>query len=111
MTPAPSLSITDLGFARAQASELEKSGQRRRYSDNEARKVAQDFESMFLGQMIGHMTAGLKTNPTFGGGYGETMFTSLLHDEYAKQITRAGGVGVADAVYREMMKAQEVRPS
>jgi Rod binding domain-containing protein len=32
----------------------------------------------------------------------------MLRDEYAKLVSRSGGVGVADAVLREMLKMQEV---
>jgi Rod binding domain-containing protein len=32
----------------------------------------------------------------------------MFNDEIAKLISRSGGVGVADAVLKEMLKAQEV---
>jgi Rod binding domain-containing protein len=32
----------------------------------------------------------------------------MLQDEYARLISRTGGIGIADAVLREMLKAQEV---
>ena len=36
------------------------------------------------------------------------MFRSLMIDEYAKQITtQGGGLGLADAVTRELLKRQE----
>jgi len=35
------------------------------------------------------------------------MMRSLLVDEYAKEMTRAGGIGIADAVTREILKVQE----
>ena len=31
----------------------------------------------------------------------------MLQDEYAKLISRSGGIGIADAVLREMLKMQE----
>lgn len=76
-------------------------------TEEQARKAGEEFESMFLGQMLSHMFAGIETNETFGGGHGETMMRSMLVDEYAKEMTRAGGIGIADAVTREILKVQE----
>lgn len=76
-------------------------------SASEAKEAGKEFESMFLSQMLSHMFEGIKTNETFGGGHGETMMQSLLVDEYAKEMTRAGGIGIADAVTREILKVQE----
>jgi Rod binding domain-containing protein len=32
----------------------------------------------------------------------------MLRDEYAKVVSRAGGIGLADAVTRELLRAREV---
>lgn len=71
------------------------------------RKVAREFESMFLNQMLEHMSAGIKTDGPFGGGQGEAMFRSLLNQQYATGISARGGLGIADAVYRQMLAMQE----
>lgn len=76
-------------------------------TEAEARKAGEEFESMFLGQMLSHMFSGIETNEMFGGGHGETMMRSMLTEEYAKEMTRAGGIGIADAVTREILKVQE----
>jgi Rod binding domain-containing protein len=70
-------------------------------------KAASEFESMFVAQMVGHMFEGVEVDETFGGGQGEEMFRSMLVNEYGKQITRRGGLGIADQVYRELLRAQE----
>ncbi len=69
-------------------------------------KTAKDFEASFLSSMLGQMFEGLDTSGPFGGGQGEQMFRSVLMDAFGKQITKAGGVGVAAAVQREMLKMQ-----
>ncbi len=70
-------------------------------------RIAQDFEAFFLSRMLDDMFAGIKTDGPMGGGQGESMFRGLLNQEYGKVIADTGGVGVADAVYREMIKLQE----
>jgi len=72
-----------------------------------AREAARSFENMFVAQMLGPMFEGLSTAAPFGGGPGEAAFRSLLVDEYAKSIGRAGGIGLSDRIYAEMLKLQE----
>jgi Rod binding domain-containing protein len=51
------------------------------------------------------MFEGVSTDGPFGGA-GEGAFRSFLMDAFAQQITKAGGVGVAASVQREMLKMQ-----
>jgi Rod binding domain-containing protein len=69
---------------------------------------AQEFEGVFVSQMLGQMFEGISTDGPFGGGQGEQMFRSLMMDEYGKQIAKQGGVGIASAVTRELLKQQEM---
>lgn len=71
-----------------------------------AYKAAQDFESVFLGQMVAQMYTGLDAQGTFGGGFAEETYRSLLYQEIGRQMSASGGVGIADAVYAEMVKLQ-----
>ena len=73
------------------------------------RDVAQDFESIFIFQMLDTMYAGLGTDGPFGGGPGEKMFRSLMHEEIAKSISTRGGLGIGEAVYRELLQLQEMQ--
>lgn len=72
-------------------------------------KVAQDFEAMAIGELLRPMFEGLSTDGPFGGGQGEAVFRSLLTDEYAKAIAKAGGIGLAEPVARELLAIQEQR--
>lgn len=74
-----------------------------------ARDAAKKFEAMIIGVMLEPMFAGIKTDGPFGGGSSENVFKSLLIHEYAKSISNSGGIGVADAVYQQMLKIQEQR--
>jgi peptidoglycan hydrolase FlgJ len=74
-----------------------------------AHKTAQDFESFFLSQTFENMFSGVGTDSLFGGGNAETVYRSLLLQEYSKVAAKAGGVGIADAVQREILQAQETK--
>ncbi|MBI4183089.1 MAG: rod-binding protein [Proteobacteria bacterium] len=73
------------------------------------REVAVEFEAVFLSEMLQHMFAGLPVDPLFGGGPGEEMYRGLLVEEYGKLLARSGGVGIADALQREVLRMQEVK--
>ena len=74
-----------------------------------ATAAAKEFEQVFLSQMLGQMFSGLKTDGPFGGGSGEEAFRGFLLDEYARQITASGGLGLADDVKRELLSLQEIK--
>ena len=73
-----------------------------------ARAAAQEFEALFLAQVLDQMFAGIATDGRFGGGVAEGVYRDLLTQEYGKVLSRSGGFGVADAVYAEILKLQEV---
>ncbi len=74
-----------------------------------ALKAAQDFESFFLSQSFETMFSGISTDGLFGGGDGESIYRSLLIQEYSKLAAKNGGVGIAAAVQREILHSQEVK--
>lgn len=71
------------------------------------REAAQEFEALFIAEMIRPMFEGIKTEAPFGGGQSEKMWRSLQIDEYGKAVANAGGVGIADNVLNEMIRLQE----
>jgi Rod binding domain-containing protein len=73
----------------------------------QARKTGLEFEEMFIAQMLQPMFDALPTDGMFGGGAGERLFRSFQVNEYAKAITRTGGIGIADAVTRHLITLQE----
>ncbi len=75
---------------------------------DQTRRAAEEFEALFLSQMLEPMFEGLQTEGPFGGGAGEQIYRSLMVQEYGKAIAASGGVGIADAVQREILKLQEI---
>ncbi|AUN33460.1 rod-binding protein [Niveispirillum cyanobacteriorum] len=70
-------------------------------------KAAQEFEAVFLSQMLGQMWQGVEADDTFGGGEAENTWRGMMVEEYGKQIAKAGGVGIADDVKAAMIRMQE----
>ena len=70
-------------------------------------QAAQEFEAVFLAQILNGLTSGLEGDGPLSGAASDP-FASMLQDEYARMISRSGGVGVSDAVLQEMLKIQEI---
>lgn len=73
----------------------------------EARDAAEEFEAVFLSQMLATMTQELGGAGGVAGG-GDDVYRDMFTQEVAKMISRSGGLGVADSVLKEMLKTQEI---
>ena len=76
----------------------------------EAMRVAQEFEKMFLAEMLQPMFAGIETDGPFGGGNAEEVFRPMLLEKYAEAVSASGGVGIADSVLSEILRMQGLEP-
>lgn len=70
-------------------------------------RTAEQFEAFFLSSIMENLFTGVGTDTLFGGGPSEGVYRSMLLQEYGKVAARGGGIGVADAVRREMLRMQE----
>lgn len=70
-------------------------------------RTARDFEAMALGALLQPMFDGLGKGGPFGGGPGEEMWRPMLVNEFARAIADHGGLGIGDAVLRQMITMQE----
>lgn len=110
MEPVSMISSADAGmrYRPVQASHFMRPGVAHHASAQKIDAIAQDFEAQFLSQMLENMFSTVDTDTFLGGGEAEETYRSFLIDEYGKIMTRAGGIGVADYVKREMLRMQEV---
>jgi len=72
-----------------------------------ARRTGEEFEALFLSSIMENLFAGVVTDGPFGGGKAEGMWRSVMLQEYGKVTAKAGGVGIAAAVQREILRLQE----
>lgn len=80
----------------------------RNATEAEIGKSAKEFESVFITQMLSSMWEGLGADETFGGGHAEETFRGMLMEQYGKEISKAGGFGIADHVKRTLLQTQEI---
>lgn len=67
------------------------------------RRAAQELEATFVGQLLRSMPF------SFGAGDAQP-FADLLMDEYGKLVAKSGGIGIADAVVRQLERIQKATP-
>ncbi len=70
-------------------------------------QAAQDFEAVFISEMMKPMFEGVETDGPFGGGKGEEVFRGVMLQEYGKLMARTGSIGIAEPVKAEMIRLQE----
>jgi len=69
------------------------------------RQAATDLEAAFLTEMLKSAGFG-KARDSFGGGSGEDQFNTLLIRAQAEQMARAGGIGLAESLYRALLETE-----
>ena len=73
-------------------------------------KAAQDFEAMTLNEFLKPIfdTVDL-SHSLMGGGDAEEQWKPMMIDALAKQVSAAGGVGLAQPVFTQMIHMQEAK--
>jgi flagellar protein FlgJ len=71
-----------------------------------ARETADEFESVFIGQMTRLMIESTEVGDEFTGGHGEEMFRGIMAEQIGKEITKHGGVGLASHVLEQIIHLQ-----
>lgn len=66
------------------------------------RAAAEALEGAFLAEMLKPAEA----KSDFGGGVGEEQFASFLREAQAKQLVRAGGVGLSESLFSALIRGE-----
>jgi flagellar protein FlgJ len=105
---APLLVSAGIGLAKEAVGTVAKALDGKASTEVKARKTATEFETMFLEQTMERMFTSLGNEGPLGdNGTGGDVYRSMLVKEYAGTIAKSGGVGIADQVYREILRLQE----
>jgi Rod binding domain-containing protein len=71
--------------------------------EEQVKKVAQDFESVFLELFLKSMRQTVTKSGFMDGGNAEDIYKSMLDSEYSKTMAKQNMTGLADAITRELM--------
>ncbi len=71
-------------------------------SDENLRQVCQDFESIFISYMLKSMRKTIPKTDLIQDKTSYDIYTSMMDDEIANAIAKGQGIGLADAIYRQL---------
>lgn len=77
----------------------------------QAKKVAQDFEGLFIGMMMKSMRETVGKDKLTGGGHGEEVYRSLLDQQYVEAAVKRGGFGLAKQIEKEIIRQESRKVS
>lgn len=75
--------------------------------DPRIKKAAQEFEAVFMAEMIKPIFEKLEVNQMFGGGHAESMYRSMIVQEYGQSIAENGGIGLQDYLINQIQEYQK----
>jgi len=78
----------------------------------QAKKVSQDFEGLFIGMMMKSMRETVAKDKLTGGGHGEEVYRSMLDQQYVEAAVKRGGFGLAKPIEQEILRqeSRKVKP-
>lgn len=83
--------------------EENKINKRENKEKEDLKKVSQDFEALFLKKLFDEMDKTVdRKNSLFDGGNAEEIFRGMLNDERAKSISKSGGIGLGELIYKQL---------
>ncbi|WP_332692355.1 rod-binding protein [Bosea sp. (in: a-proteobacteria)] len=72
-----------------------------------AKKAADEFETVFLENFTNSVMDSSETEGPLGeNGTGGGIYRSMLTQEYARNLQKAGGLGLSDQVLRDLIQVQ-----
>lgn len=105
--PLTANTMFQLAQTKASAAKLAGDVSQASFNNHSAREAAEEFEAVFVTTIVENMFSSVSTDGPFGGGHSEQVYRSMMNEEYANAIVKAGGIGLADNIYREILKLQE----
>jgi peptidoglycan hydrolase FlgJ len=77
-------------------------------AEQKTKKTADDFETMFLENMMSQVFPQEAAEGPLGeNGTGSQVYRGMLVNEYAKSVAKSGGIGISETIYRQMLQMQE----
>jgi flagellar protein FlgJ len=72
------------------------------------RAQAEELEGIFLNTLMKEMFSSLHSDSdAMGGGFAEDTWRDMQAEQMADAVSKAGGVGLADAIMGDLLKIQE----
>ncbi len=74
-------------------------------------KAAEDFEEIFVREILKNMRSTLMDGGMFGQGTIGDMYSTMMDEVLAEKISAGGTLGLADVIYRQVVSSIETAES
>jgi flagellar protein FlgJ len=74
--------------------------------DERLYSACQDFEAIFVKQLLKAMDATLQKDGPLDGGYAQRLYDDMLLDEYAAKISKTAKLGIAELMYSRLKETR-----
>lgn len=84
---------------------------------NQLKEASQEFEAYFINTLFKEMRKTIQEGGLVEKSQARTTFEEMLDEEMSKSVSKTGGIGLADMIYKNMLKVyqsvdpDEVEPS
>ncbi len=65
-------------------------------------QACEDFEAIFIKQMLSSMRKTVNKSGLFDGGFAEEIYEDMLYDEYAAKMASSTRLGIAEMLYKQL---------
>lgn len=80
--------------------------------DQELRDVSKQFEAVFINMLLKNMRSTIPEDQGYIEKSNATKtYESMLDEEMAEQMSKAGGIGLSDMIYKSLVKRAEIENS
>ncbi len=79
-----------------------RTGNVRKPKDEKLYKVCEEFEAIFIKQMLNAMKKTINKSDFLHGGMAEDFFEDMLYDKYAENMAKSGDFGLARILYNQL---------
>lgn len=79
-------------------------------SQDELKKTAQDFEAVFVNFLLKAMWKTIPDSGLYDESNATDAYTDIMQSALSEEITRMGGLGIAQKLYEEMQKSLVLTP-
>lgn len=98
-----SLNINTDIYQNSKSQSLE-SSIKRSSDDKKLKESCQEFEAMFIKQMLNTMKSTVKKSGLINESMGEKVFDDMLYDEYAMKMARESSFGISEMMYKQLSR-------
>jgi len=70
--------------------------------DKKLYNACQDFEAIFVNQMLDSMRATLNKHGLLDGGIGENIYQDMLYQQYSQMMAKTAHFGLARLLYNQL---------